>query len=153
VSALIGFAEMDARDSTSWIIGEIQFLRLNVVPPYTLDDDEGQRSEDEYVAFYRKNIVEAIRATDAYIEAFGAIVTSPESQEAFNTYLGARRRFVQSYPFCDDELASESPAEYQALTGFLREQFVNGRINSGELDILRRFRSLLEQLRSKIQNE
>lgn len=58
----------------SQIIARLRLLRLNTMPPYTYDGDEGERSVDEYLAFFNDRINDSIFALDEYIKSLQGLL-------------------------------------------------------------------------------
>lgn len=139
--------------SSPEIIARLQVIRLNVLPPYTYDDDEGQRSEDEYLDFYEQHIDDSIAALDNYIQALQAVIENRETERVFNEYLAARRRVIEYLPFCSDEIPDENAPDYASIIHTLRSA-VNGPkqpiFGQGDIDILHEYHSLLVSLRERI---
>lgn len=136
--------------SISEIIARMQVIRLNVLPPYTYDDDEGQRSEDEYVVFYKQHIDDSIAALENYIQAIQGIIENRESERVFNEYLAARRRVIKTLPFCSDEIPDETASDYASIIHALRSNMSRCIFGQGDIDILQEYHSLLILLRERI---
>jgi len=132
--------------SIETLCAEMQILRLNVLPPYTYDEDEGQSSDDEYIAFYRKNADTGLKALRAYIEELGSLFESPISDESFQRYVSSRATFVSSLPFCKDEMPLAGTPNHKQVIDFLRYSFETKRITQDDIDPLRRYESLLIEL-------
>ena len=60
--------------TTDEIIEQIQVLRSGLLPGYAEDGDEGERSIQEYNAFYENNITTALGAGSAYLDSFQALL-------------------------------------------------------------------------------
>ena len=124
----------------------MQLARTNVLPPYTYDDDEGERSDDDYIEFYHGKLDEAVVAVNTYIERFCELSQRPDSDGAFAAYLASRQQFVKSLPFCDDELSSIDGSDNDSTYSVLRLYFADDRnrtFRDRDLQSLNKFRDLL----------
>ena len=90
-------------------------LRLNILPPYCYDDDEGEKDDEDYLKFYSQVGSFALEGVTRYIDALQELRKDPTSAEALNNLLGAREQFIRSFPFCQDELLDLAPAERDAF--------------------------------------
>jgi len=96
-------------------IDQIMLIRLNILPPYTYDDDEGERDKDAYLEFYHNRVEDCLASIDEYIEALNNFSYHKESDDAFSRILTARAKFIKNIPFVYDELQNE---ETSSLDGF-----------------------------------
>lgn len=135
------------------LISQLQLVRTNVLPPYTYDDDEGQRSDDEYMDFYSGCLDEAVAAVTEYIDRFHQLAQQPHSDESFAAYLTSRQRFIHTLPFCEDELPSMGEADHDSTYEALRSYFVDDRkstFRNRDLQSLTQFRDLLCSYQAKL---
>ena len=86
------------------LVTRLERLRPALLPAYVRAED-GHEIE-ECVAFYRGRVGESIAASAAFREAIEAFARSPQTPDAAARLLAARRGFIQSLPFCHDELDS-----------------------------------------------
>lgn len=96
-------------------IDKILLIRLNILPPYTYDDDEGERDSDDYLEFYHNRVEDCLASIDEYIESLNNFSDHRESDDSFSRLLGARAKFIKHIPFVYDELRNE---ETSSLDGF-----------------------------------
>jgi hypothetical protein len=131
------------------IIERIQFLRLALLPAYAEDGDEGERSIEDYVAFFRTKLNEAITATSRYIKSLEVLLGNRSSDEALNRYLVARKAFVEAFPFSEEVFPAASSPEYQPAYAFVKSAFTGNMPNAfstRDLEKLREYQSLLTEL-------
>jgi len=105
------------------LIDKVRVDRLSLLPPYCLDGDENERTVDEYVDFYSKNLSEGILATRSYIDALQVFRNLPENDDSFGKLLDARRRFAKAFPFCDDELEGLPTSQLAAYHDYLLKTY------------------------------
>jgi hypothetical protein len=96
-------------------IDQIMLIRLNILPPYTYDDDEGERDKDEYIEFYQNKGEDCLESIEEYIAALNNFSDHRESDDAFSRLLDARAKFIKHFPFAYDELKNE---ETSSIDGF-----------------------------------
>src|SRR5690348_3922024 len=94
--------------STNEILSQIAVLRMNLLPPYTDDADEGERDADDYAAFFSHNLDRSIEALNVYERAIANFSANPAADESLDGLLNARALFVASFPFANDDLLNES---------------------------------------------
>jgi len=102
----------------SELIDHLRWIRLAVLPPYCGDEDEGERSEADYVTFFNERADGSISATEKYRESIAALDDLP-SKEAVEQLLAGRRAFINAFPFCTDELAGEPVERSQPLENYI----------------------------------
>ena len=125
-------------------IDHIMLARLMILPPYSYDDDEGQRDVDDYEAFFAANREDCLIATDRYLAAWHAFVAQPSSDAAFLSLLGARREFIAKFPFAYDELSDsdESSEAIRLMRGIYTEEARRDNLSV----ILTRFRESVDSI-------
>jgi hypothetical protein len=124
----------------------LQLLKLNVLPPYAEDDDEGQRDPEDYESFYKEQVERAIQATHRYLASCQAMTRDPTSHASWTDYVVARRAFVQSLPFCYDTSPDASNPQYAEVRRFIVEFFSDRRnqdARESAMTALARFADLL----------
>lgn len=132
------------------IISRIQVLRLGILPPYTYDDDEGGRSDEEYFAFYGQSIDRCLESVEQHIESSRSLLAARQSKGTFHRYLTTRARFIETLPFCFDELADEESAAKAGMIESLWLSMSNEQrpmLKEAELGALTEYRKLLMSLR------
>ena len=116
-------------------IDNLMLLRMNVLPPFAYDDDEGDKDSSDYV--------ELLAATKAYLNAWNGFLDDPDCAESFEQLLRARKEFIASFPFAIDEL--QSSTDVDSAKEQMREIYTQeARLHEGKL------RSLLEETRDCI---
>jgi hypothetical protein len=129
-------------------IDKIMLIRLNILPPYTYDDDEGERDKDEYIEFYQNKGEDCLASIDEYIESLKNFSDHSESYDAFSRLLDARAKFIKNFPFVYDELENE---ESSGLDGFFvqMKNIYNEDLNSDFLiNKLREYRDAVSSLKN-----
>lgn len=99
------------RTDVAQSLAKIMVLRLNILPPYCYDEDEGEKDDEDYLEFYSQVGPFALEAVTKYREALQELRKDPTSAEALNDLLLAREQFIRGFPFCHDELQDLAPAE------------------------------------------
>jgi hypothetical protein len=124
-------------------IDNLMLLRMNVLPPFVYDDDEGDKDSSDYVEFLAEHRLPLLAATNAYLNAWNCFLDDTDCAESFEHLLRARKEFVASFPFAIDELQSSTDvdsAKEQMYEIYTQE----ARLHEGKL------RSLLEETRDCI---
>jgi hypothetical protein len=103
-------------------IPEIMLLRMNILPPYCCDDDEGDKSDEDYYAYYKEHIKDSRETTDEYINAWKNYISNTDSDDLYSELLFARSRFITNFPFSYDELDSNSNEFLEALRKFYEKE-------------------------------
>lgn len=84
-------------------INTIQVMRINILPPYTYDEDEGEYDSDEYIKYYKYNVDMSIESTIKYLEALSSF-ENEKTDMNFTQVLENRRFFIKYFPYAYDEL-------------------------------------------------
>lgn len=129
-------------------IDQIMLIRLNILPPYTYDDDEGERNKDDYLEFYHNRLEDCLESIGEYIEALINFSDHRQSDDAFSRLLDARSKFIKHFPFVYDELQGE---ETSSLDGFFvqMKNIYNEDLNSDFLiNKLREYRDAVSSIRN-----
>ncbi|AZZ93536.1 hypothetical protein EUZ85_23550 [Hahella sp. KA22] len=91
-------------------IKRIKERRFWVIPPYAYDwdededEDEDEKEVEEYVAFYKDNIDCCICDAIAYRDSLKRFQDTL-SEDDLNVVLDLRKKFISTFPFCDDEFS------------------------------------------------
>ncbi|ABC28804.1 hypothetical protein HCH_01971 [Hahella chejuensis KCTC 2396] len=83
-------------------INRIKERRFWVIPPYAYDWDEDEKSVEDYVDYYRRNIDCCICDAMAYRNSLFEF-ENVLSEESLSVVLDMRKRFISTFPFCDDK--------------------------------------------------
>jgi len=106
---------MELADSGE-LVKRIVKMRQALLPPYCRDEDDSQRTPEQYIEFYRAHGREPLAATRGFLDALSKFESHRASTEAIALLLDARRRFIAHFPFCRDELTPHGEADpYEAL--------------------------------------
>src|SRR5690606_25419986 len=90
------------------VASRIQMLHLNLLPPYAEDLDEGKRSQEDYLAFFRGKAKEFAGVVRKYRDSLRAGLRDPDDPERLNAYFDARAAFVRGLPFCSEQIVDIS---------------------------------------------
>jgi len=145
---------MESGNLAPALIRELRSLRLNVLPPYTIDHDEGELSAQEYVTYYCSRFSQSIAATDDYISRLDSLLHDRESMNAFDQYLQARVCLIENTPFCEDTFPPASSRDYVSAYELLRNVFTRherGQFSGQDLEMLHHYRSILASLADHIE--
>lgn len=133
------------------IVEEMRMLRLNILPAYCYDEDESEKSVEDYLTYYSGNIANGLVALDNYINALQEFKEKPELEDNVGKLMNARAEFIQNFPFCYDELADIEPDKHLQYFEFdpkfshkqdYELKFV--------IDRLHDYKKLLESLRDEV---
>jgi hypothetical protein len=114
-----------ATDELSGALARLMLLRLNVLPPYTSDEDEGEKDEDDYLAFYQGGVRRSIEALSKYIRSITALGESKNRHSRVQAYLRARRELLATLPFVTDEFPEDNADAYPAFFDCLSSHLVD----------------------------
>ncbi len=106
----------------------IILIRINVMPPYTYDEDECERDISEYIEYFNININMSILATTEYINAISNF-RNDKIESNFKNVLESRKLFIKFLPFAYDEIESE---DEEFGVEYMRKIF----LNDAEMEIL-----------------
>lgn len=87
------------------IINKIQYIRWSILPAccYNEDEDEDEKSVTDYEIFYRDRIDECLVAVGDYINTLDQLSRRNDA-EHYHILFDTRKRFIDLFPFCYDEL-------------------------------------------------
>lgn len=126
-------------------INLIQSIRINILPPYTYDEDEGEQDDDEYIGFYKENIDLSISSTMTYMEALLSFKTE-KTDSNFTSVLEGRKKFIKYFPYAYDELDYEKDSD--AGVDYMRRIYENDFEIATLEKNLRKYLSALETIRN-----
>ena len=133
------------------ILSRLMLLRSAVLPFYTYDQDEAECDKSQYGAFYQNHLTEAIDAALAYLDCCFVLSSEPDSDDAWAEYLLGRSRFIESLPFCFDEIPSRGRLEFESCCTYVRRYFTNqGKDFDMNLKLLAEFGNLLEAYQNRL---
>lgn len=101
------------RQEVEQAVSRIMSMRLNILPAYCYDEDEGERDSVEYLAFYRNNAQQSMEAARTYAEALKRFYEEHYSESSFHNLIAGRKQFIAFFPFCDDELQGIASGEME----------------------------------------
>jgi len=139
----------DSRAAAEQIIDRIQYLRWTLLPPYTYNEDEDEKTVEEYLIFYSTNINKCIESVTLYIEALREFYRDTHSETTFQEIMHIRETYIGNFPFCYDELEDEKDEEKPNFIEYMRSVYTKGASNLFLLRTCLEYRDLLQELKQK----
>ncbi|MEZ6047813.1 MAG: hypothetical protein R3C11_20005 [Planctomycetaceae bacterium] len=148
--------------SLSEVLGQLCNLKLNVIPTYAEDDDEGMKDIEDYRQWYESHINEAILTTTEYIHSLTELYTHPDSHELFTRWLECRDAFIKFLPFTYDEWPNRGDDSFDEFSAHQRksmQSYAKKLIsteqckNNDEIMILKKYLEKLVELKGLMKKE